>query len=131
MGVTSLAFSLAALLCLVPFALVSFTRRAARGTVYWCATIIAVAGPLLSAVTANYRGWHTGFASTLWVIIAATMLFYAVLTGTARHAWRLGPILIPYLLLLASMASGCRRAYSGPARRSWVLASCRAWRRNI
>ena len=121
---TSFAFSLAALLCLVPFALVSFTRRAGRDTAYWCATIIAVAGPVLWAVTANYRGWHTGFASTLWVIIAATMLFYAVLAGTARHAWRLGPILIPYLLLLALMAtiwgSAPERPLLGVAPAAWL-----------
>lgn len=52
------------------------------------------------------------------------MLFYAVLAGLVRHVWRLGPILISYLLILGVMATiwvaAPERPLQGVAPAAWL-----------
>jgi ABC-type uncharacterized transport system permease subunit len=58
--------------------------------------------------------WRTGFAMSLWVTIAATMLIFLVLVVATRQAWRLTPLLVPYLLLLGVIATIWARAPEQP-----------------
>ena len=104
MGV-DLVFGLSALAALVPAALLPGFRGGDRDTVYWSLLAVAVAGPAAWAAAQLGGGaWRTGLSVTLWETIAASMGLFAVLASTTRHVWRLTPLMLPYMLLLAAIA---------------------------
>jgi ABC-type uncharacterized transport system permease subunit len=50
-------------------------------------------------------GWRAGLAPALWLTIAASLAVFGVLSAMMRHVWRLAPILLPYMLIIALMAA--------------------------
>lgn len=116
---------LLALATLVPVLLVSLGRPGKPGAFYWTALGLAVIGPAaLATARLLAGGWTTGFAMALWISVASSMLLFAGLTLVAREAWRLTPLLIPYLLLLglAAILFGNARAapLSVPLSVAWL-----------
>ncbi len=102
----SLILSLAALIALIPAAVLPL-RRAATGPdlLFWAGVGVAVAGPGAYCLVLLGGGWPTGLAAALWVSIAVSMVIFAVLSLTSREGWRLRPLLLPYLILLGSIAA--------------------------
>jgi ABC-type uncharacterized transport system permease subunit len=101
-----LLLSLAALVALMPFSVV--IRRVPGENLHashWLLLLVAFAGALTYSIGTNRYGWNPGFASSLWISIAATLAGYAVLSRFSPVAWRLGPLLMPYLLILALLAT--------------------------
>lgn len=105
----SIAFSLAAVVALVPAALVGASGRG-RGGVYWAAMALAVAGPGAWALAQIEDAWHAGLSVALWVTVAASVALFAVLAAAAREAWRLTPLLLPYLAALGVLATAWQGA---------------------
>jgi ABC-type uncharacterized transport system permease subunit len=103
-------FSLAALASLVPASVVPFRRDPQPDTPFWAATALAVAGPLFWALDQVADTWRTGLSTTLWVSIATCMVLFAGLAAATRTGWRLAPLLLPYLLLIAVLATATLRA---------------------
>lgn len=101
----STVLSLGALLALLPAALAAYLRREGRDSVFWALTAVAVAAPLLWAVLRLQAAWNAGFAVSLWLSVASTMLLYALLAADTRSAWRLAPVLLPYLLGVGALAT--------------------------
>lgn len=97
---TGLALNLSALAALLPAFLLSLRRDAGRDSLYWAVLAVAVAGPLVFTAARLSQGWMTGFSVAVWISIAASMLLFAGLVLLNREAWRLTPLLLPYLLLL-------------------------------
>lgn len=106
----SLIFNLVALAALVPVTLASLRNGRGRDSLYWATMAPAVAGPLAWSVVQLADSWHTGLSSALWVSISASMVLFAFLVAWSRHAWRLTPLLLPYLLLLGIIATVWQRA---------------------
>lgn len=111
---TGLLFNLAALATLLPAALVRWRHRDERDALFFGALFLAAIGPLLWSGAQLGGAWHTGFAMSLWVTIAATMLFFIILAASTHQAWRLTPLLLPYLLLLGILATIWQRAPERP-----------------
>jgi len=102
----SLLLSLSTLAALVPAAVLSYRRAdGSRDFVFWAVAAVAVAGPAAFALAHFAGGWHTDLASALWVSIAASMILFIVLAAWTRAAWRLMPLLLPYLLALGVLAT--------------------------
>ena len=122
MGNFVLSFS--ALLSLIPAALAPYRRVGGRDTVFWSVTLVALAGPLIWSIASHYGAWRTGFGAALWVTVAATIVLYVVLAAAPRHAWRLAPLMFPYLLLLGLLAtvwgSAPERPLAGIAPAAWL-----------
>jgi hypothetical protein len=109
----SLFMSLTALLALVPASVLPYRREAARPDLaFWAVLAVAVAGPGAYALVQLGGGWKTGLSTTLWVSIAASAAIFAILAAVAREAWRLMPLLLPYL------GATRRRRPCSPARRT-------------
>ena len=102
---SSIILSLAALVALIPAAVLPL-RREANGPdpLFWAAVAVAVAGPGAYSVVLLGGGWPTGLAAALWVSVAVSMVLFAVLVAVSREAWRLRPLLLPYLILLGLIA---------------------------
>jgi ABC-type uncharacterized transport system permease subunit len=106
-----------ALLALLPAALLPWRRmgdRQSRDGAFWAVTAVAVAGPACWAFLQVSAAWRTGFSVALWVTIAATMAAFAIAAATMRQAWRLAPLLVPYLVLLGVVALIWQRAPERP-----------------
>jgi ABC-type uncharacterized transport system permease subunit len=104
------AFGLAAVVALVPAALIGWHGRGRDG-VYW-------------ALAQIESTWRAGLSVALWVTIAASMALYAVLAAATREAWRLAPLLMPYLAvlgLLATLSQAAPEAREAGPYGSWVV----------
>ncbi len=105
-----LLFSLSALAALLPAAFVALKRRETgrteegRDGIFWLTLAVAVAGPLVWVIVKMSGSWQTGLSTTLWVTITASMIVFATLTVLNDKAWRLTPLLIPYMAILAVFA---------------------------
>ncbi len=84
------------------------------------ATLAVAFGPSLAS-----GFWQSGFATTLWISIGVTLALFTALCLTRVPAWRLTPLLMPYAVALAVMATvwgsaqGPRLAEDAPP--VWVL----------
>jgi ABC-type uncharacterized transport system permease subunit len=98
-------FSLSALVALIPGAIASLRREARRDGVFWALLGVALAGAISWAYVQFAGAWRTGLSASLWVTITASLGVFAVLAGATRESWRLSPLLFPYLVLLALLAT--------------------------
>ncbi|HER27582.1 MAG TPA: hypothetical protein ENI69_10780 [Rhodospirillales bacterium] len=109
-------FGLAAFASLLPSAVFALKQggisRGAdgRSVSYWLTLGVAVCGPLAWAVVQSSGTWHTGLSITLWVTIAAAMVMFAMVVLLNPSAWRLTPLMTPYMALLAVLALIWRHA---------------------
>ena len=101
-----LLLSLSALIALVPVSVWSFKPAPARrDLVFWAVLAAAAAGPAAVSVAQLFRPWQSGLSLALWMSIAASMAIFIAVALTMREAWRLTPLLAPYLLLLGILAT--------------------------
>src|SRR5580700_12004131 len=96
----TLSFSLLALAALLPSAVVPWRRHDGRDGLFYAMVALGVLGPAVWVAAQAGGVWRTGFAMSLWVSIAVTMALFLGLALVTRHAWQLGPLLLPYLSLL-------------------------------
>ena len=102
----TLILSLSALIALVPVSVWSFKPAPARrDLVFWAVLAAATAGPAAASVAQLFGPWESGLSLALWMSIAASMAVFVAAALTLREAWRLTPLLAPYLLLLGIFAT--------------------------
>lgn len=111
---TDLLLSLAALAALVPASVATFRGSQQRDSLFWLLLGVALAGPVLRAFIALAPAWHTSFSGALWITIAASIVLFAVLSAGTRDTWRLTPLLLPYLILLGTLATIWQQAPGRP-----------------
>ncbi len=117
-------FNVAALVALIPAALVSLRRgHQGRDGLFMAVLGLAIAGPVVWAAAQIADSWHTGISANLWVIIAVSLLLFGGLVVTVRQAWRLTPLLLPYLMVLGVLAS----LFTGTAEAGLDEAAPPAW----
>lgn len=102
---TFTVYNLVALVSLLSAALVPWRRHSGPDAVFWSALGLALLICMAWAVFQVEPAWSTGFATALWLTIAATLFAFVILVLLVRDAWRLAPLLLPYLLLLGLLAS--------------------------
>ena len=107
-------FSLSAVAALVPSTLVALRRDSGPDAVYWMVLAVAVAGPLAWVVAQMSGAWRTGLSTTLWVTVAASMALFAVVVAVHRQAWRLTPLMAPYMLGIGVLATIWQHAPEKP-----------------
>ena len=120
-----LTLNLFALAALLPAALVPLRTGAGRDGAYGAAIALAVLGPAVWGSVLMGEAWQTSLSAALWVSIAASALLFAALAGLTRQAWRLAPLLMPFLATLGLLASLMRlveapRPLTGAAPAAWL-----------
>lgn len=96
---------LVALVALLPAALLPFRRNGGRDATFWGVLVVALLGPLALTLRLLAESWSTGLAADLWVVVTAILALFCLLAAIEKQAWRLTPLLVPYLLLLGVVAS--------------------------
>lgn len=99
-----LFFNLAALFSLAPAAVLPLVRPAGRDRAFWAVLGLAVGAAVLWAGSQVTESWQTNLSASLWVGIAASLTLFAGIAAFHRQAWRLTPLLVPYLMGLGVMA---------------------------
>ena len=115
--------SLAAVAALLPAAVIGATGRGRDG-LFWAGIALAVAGPGAWALSQIEGAWRAGLSVALWVTIAAAMALFATLAAATREAWRLAPLLLPYLAVLGILATvwqGAPEPRASGLYGSWVV----------
>lgn len=108
-------FSLTALLTLLPAAIYPYRRIVGTGgqgraVHFWAALALSVIGSSTWAFAQIAANWTTGLSAALWITIAVCLLVFIALSAISRSGWRLSPILLPYLLVLAMVATATQRS---------------------
>lgn len=119
-------FGLSALIALLPVTLSTALRHEpARDGLFWLLLAVAFTGPAAWVLAQTEAGWRTGLSTTLWVTIAASLVVFAGVAGLTRHAWRLTPLIGPYMMALAVLALVWSQAPTQPLATGevagWVL----------
>lgn len=121
----SVVYGLSALAALVP-AWLYVMRGGGRVPIFWLLLVVALAGPVSWAAVQLVGHWRTGFSAALWLTIAVSIVLFAGLALVNRAAWRLAPLLLPYLLILGALAmiwqNAPGRPLSGAAAEGWLIA---------
>jgi ABC-type uncharacterized transport system permease subunit len=116
--------SLAAMASLLPAGLARHDDEAPM-LPFWLGMAVGIAGPGVWIADNIGGGWRTGLASSLWVAVFASMLLFAGLVRLERAAMRLTPLLVSYLLALATLATiwlhAPERALLGSAPEAWLV----------
>jgi ABC-type uncharacterized transport system permease subunit len=102
---TDTLFTIAALVALVPVWLYTLRPDAKRHGLFWALLAVAAAGPLAWAIFETAGGWRTGLSAALWVTIAASMVIFAAAAAISEEAWRLTPLMAPYMMALGLIAA--------------------------
>jgi ABC-type uncharacterized transport system permease subunit len=109
-----LLLSLSTLAALAPVALVTLRPGARRDATFWSLLGVALAGSVVRALHALTPAWHTSLSGALWITMAASIALFGVLAALTRDAWRLSPLLMPYLILLGAVATFWQQAPERP-----------------
>jgi ABC-type uncharacterized transport system permease subunit len=100
-----LLIGLAAIAAQVPAALLPFRRTTERADMaFWVLLLVALLGPAAYVGSQLAGQWHSGLSATLWVSVTASAGLFLLLCVITREAWRLTPLLLPYLALLSLIA---------------------------
>ncbi len=103
--IASLLFGLSALLALVPWSVLAWRRpEPQRDTLFWLTLAVAIAGPLAWVVSSSGVSWRTGLSAALWVTVVATLVTFGIIAMLVRDAWRLAPLLGPYMVAFGALA---------------------------
>ncbi len=100
----SFVLGVSALMALLAPALLAFRRENSRDGLYWALMGAAVAGPVAWTVVQLSGAWLTDLSTTLWITVASSIVLFAFLAATIRHAWRLTPLTAPYLASIGLLA---------------------------
>lgn len=110
----NLLLSLSAVAALVPVSIATLKGQVERGLVYWSLLAVALMGPVLRAFVTLAPAWHTSLSGALWLTMAASIAIFMALAAMTRNAWRLTPLLLPYLILLGVLAAIWQEAPERP-----------------
>ena len=93
------------LIALIPALLVPFRRAPKRDGLFWSVFAVAISGTLLMVLVRQSAGWKTGISTTLWLTILTCLLLHVLVAYISKDAWRLTPLLMPYLFILGIFAA--------------------------
>ena len=110
----TLVYSFAALVTMVPACVLALSPRETRDPVFWSALSAAVAGPVAWTAAQMVGPWNPSLSLALWITVSVSIVLFAALSATTRDSWRLTPLLLPYLLLLAILATLLQQAPGQP-----------------
>lgn len=65
---------------------------------------VALAGSISWTLAQLSGEWRTSLSLAIWVTVAASVISFTIVCGISRLAWRLTPLLMPYLALMGVWA---------------------------
>lgn len=103
-----LVHNLFAVAALLPAALLPVHTDYRRSGPFWASAALAAVAACSWTAGLVLGGWLTEFGTALWVIVASSATLFLPLALLTRQGWRLAPLLMPFLVALAVLASVAR-----------------------
>ncbi len=103
--ITAWISSLTAVVTLIPAAADALRPEPRRDHRFWLGALVAFLGPVAHTVHRMGATWRPDFVDAVWVSVAVTVALFALVAGVTRTAWRLAPLLYPFLILLGLLAT--------------------------
>ncbi len=100
----SFVYDISALAALVPALILSLKGEGQKNSLFWVVLGVAIAGTALLIRVQMSSTWQTDLSLALWVTITATLVLFAISNKYFDQAWRLAPLLYPYLFLIGIVA---------------------------
>lgn len=100
----ALLLGLTAAMALTPIALLSW-RGEIRAWLFWILHAVALAGVAAALSQQLALGWTERLVQALWLSLLVVLLLYPLVALRSRGSPALAPLLYPYLLLLALVAT--------------------------
>lgn len=100
----SILYSLIAIFSLLPASLIVHREDAKPDHAHWTAIVLGVMGTGVWALAQASGEWQAGLSAALWVTVAVTMALYAMLSWSVKEAWRLTPLVAPYMMVIGVLA---------------------------
>jgi len=97
-------FSLSAVLALAVPALYFFKEPKEQGGTFWSLMAVALAGSVSWTLAQLSGEWRTSLSLAIWVTISASVIAFTVVCGFYKLAWRLTPLLMPYMAAMGLWA---------------------------
>ncbi|MDV7338608.1 cytochrome c biogenesis protein CcsA [Terasakiella sp. A23] len=104
MMIQSMVFSFSAVLSLALPALYFFKEPKGQGGTFWSLIAVAIAGTISWTLAQLSGEWRTSLSLAIWVTISASIISFTITCGINRLAWRLTPLLMPYLAAMGLWA---------------------------
>ena len=95
-----ITYSFIAILSLLPAALVVHRKEATNDRAHWIAVILGVMGTGIWALALNSGAWQAGLGTALWSTVAITFALFAMVSWSIGEAWRLTPLMAPYMIFM-------------------------------
>jgi ABC-type uncharacterized transport system permease subunit len=109
---------------MLPGALLPWFGEARSGWPFWRNLLIALLWAQFMTWHLMWGQWSAALTADLWVTICATLTLFGLTALFNRQAWRLGVLMMPYLILLAILGSFAAShgaiAVSGYAPSAWI-----------
>lgn len=96
--------SVAAFVAILPAVVAAVHTSQLRNGTYWALLGLAVVGPVVWLVIRSGGEWRTEFSTAIWITVSATLITFMATALTTREGWRLSPIVMPYMAILALIA---------------------------
>ncbi len=100
----ALLLGVTAAMALTPIALLSW-RGGMQTWLYWTLHLVALAGVAAALAQHLAVGWTEHLVQALWLSLLVVLLLYPLIALRSRGSPALAPLLYPYLLLLAIVAT--------------------------
>ncbi|MEC8463401.1 MAG: cytochrome c biogenesis protein CcsA [Pseudomonadota bacterium] len=97
--------TISALISLLPATILPFSRPPARDAIFWLVLFVAISGPAVWIAASFGSAWRIGLGQSLWLTVAITLILFGTLSLAMRDLWRLAPLLFPYMLIIALLAT--------------------------
>ncbi len=109
---------------MLPAALSPWIGEARSGWPFWRNLVIALLWAQFMTWHLMWGRWSAALTADLWVTICAALTLFGLTALFNRQAWRLNALMMPYLILLAVLASFAASrgpiAVSGHAPSAWI-----------
>ncbi len=102
--IQSMIFSISAVLALAVPALYFLKDPKERNSTFWALLAVALAGAVSWTMAQLSGQWRTSLSLAIWVTISASIISFIITCLIHRLAWRLTPLLMPYLALMGLWA---------------------------
>jgi len=121
----TVAYNLIAIFSLLPAALVVHRKDATPDHAHWTAIILGVMGTGIWALAQTSGQWQAGLSAALWVTVAVTTALFAMLSWSVKEAWRLTPLIAPYMMVIGTFgliwAHAARHGLPSGSVDDWVI----------
>ncbi|SCA55164.1 Uncharacterized 28.8 kDa protein in nifR3-like 5'region [Candidatus Terasakiella magnetica] len=100
----TMIFSISAVLAIAVPALYFLKEPKEQGGTFWSLMAVALAGSISWTLAQLSGEWRTSLSLAVWVTVCASVISFTIVCALNRLAWRLTPLLMPYLAAMGIWA---------------------------